>query len=88
MTTWSEESFMDALDNQQPDWYIRCANHHDLEDFARNVIQRSGTHYYPGDPSKVDRAIEKLRYEVSLRLVMPVRAAVHAGLVTEGAPDA
>lgn len=67
------QQFQSAMDLQQPDWFITFATQQELAGIAQRCIDgRSGT----------VAAKNVLRHEVATRLIMPLRACVHAGLAT------
>lgn len=66
------EAFMKGLDLHQPNWWQSYANEQELKDFAHDV----------GQEIVSGRSVERIRRCVAIRLLMPVRAAIDAGLVT------
>lgn len=67
------ESFQKGLDLHQPDWWITYANAQEMVDYIRDCSELGR--------GANDRAKIKLRRCVAGRLMMPVRAAIDAGLV-------
>jgi hypothetical protein len=61
--------FMQGLDKQQPRWATQFASQQDLREYIKEL--ESGDY----------RAMERLRYGVSLGLMVAVRAAIEAGIV-------
>lgn len=73
------DKFRSALTAQSPTWHIDYATQQELQQFAHSLLgwtAKANMH------EVVDDAHNQLRKSVSLRLVMPIRATLHAGLLT------
>lgn len=69
------DRFQAAMNIHQPDWFISFANEQELKDYARALQTiRDGKH----SNTAAELALKR---NVAHRLTMPLRAAVHAGLV-------
>lgn len=67
------DTFMKAMDVQQPDWWIRFATQEDLVQFVYKTRTWRGE---TADSDTITFARESLRRSVASQLEMPVRAYV------------
>jgi hypothetical protein len=65
--------FMAGLDKQDPHWYVNHATQVDLRQYADAALRASDAR---------GTARERLRATVANRLLVAVRAAIEAGIVT------
>lgn len=65
--------FLKGLDEQQPNWFIDFATANELRDFVQDKIHRN---------EHMDKLRSRLRVSVATRLMMPVRAALGAGVIS------
>ena len=67
------DRFIKAMDLHQPDWFGRFCTEQDSRDMAYAAREKD----YP----KLERLLESRRQTIAQDLMMPVRAAIEAGLV-------
>jgi hypothetical protein len=77
------DDLINAFSTQQPEWWISFAEIDDLKEVMRSLNYAESS---PGEPvaAAFQRNRDMLKRRIAERLTMPLRAAVHAGLVTEG----